>query len=286
MRKNNLLAIVLVFVFVSCSTEENPTEEVPQASENLGYNMLLIGNSFFKPYAEKLNEIAPVSGFENHHGTTIFRGGDNGRPINFWNDSTSAVHRDIKVALDQGNLDFFGMTAGKLPDNPTDGFKQWIEYALQSNPNITVFLSIPPPDFPENWEALAQSLGFDSIQEAYANFVSESIHNNLVEQLRAEFPNTSIFTIPTGWAAINLAQMNLDNLLLDNIDLLGPLETSIFTDAKGHQGEIVRQTGGLLWLHSIYGTDLSTHNYQTGFDTDLHGLAADIMNNHDPNYKR
>ena len=55
--------------------------------------------------------------------------------------------------IDQrGNLDFFGMTAGKLPENPTDGFKEWIEYALQSNPNITIFLSIPPIDFPEDWD--------------------------------------------------------------------------------------------------------------------------------------
>ena len=66
------------------------------------------------------------------------------------------------------------MTAGKLPDNLTDGFKQWIDYAFQSNPNIPVFLSMPPPDFPEDWEELAQNLEFNSIQETYASFIPPS----------------------------------------------------------------------------------------------------------------
>ena len=78
--------------------------------------------------------------------------------------------------------------------------------------------------------------------------------------------------------------MNLDNLLLDNIEMSGPVETSIFTDLKGHQGDIVRQTGGLMWLSSIYKVDLSTRNIETGFNTDLHAIAADILSEHDSNY--
>lgn len=62
--------------------------------------------------------------------------------------------------------------------------------------------------------------------------------------------------------------------------------TSIFTDAKGHQGDIVRQAGGLIWLNALYGVDLNTNDYDTGFDTDLHALATQIMQEHDPNYKQ
>jgi hypothetical protein len=79
--------------------------------------------------------------------------------------------------------------------------------------------------------------------------------------------------------------MNIDGLLLDQIDMFGSLETSIFTDQKGHQGNIVRETGGLLWLGSIYGVDLVRNsNYNTSFSTDLHTIAEQIMATHDPNY--
>ena len=104
--------------------------------------------------------------------------------------------------------------------------------------------------------------------------------------MRFEFPSTKIFTIPTGLATFNLAQMNIDGLLLDNINMFGPRETSIFTDPKGHQGDIVRETGGLIWLNSIYHVDLDTNTYETGFNTDLHEIAEQIMNSHDPNYKQ
>ena len=279
MRNINLLIVALISLSLSCS--KSP-DSIPEKTD--GYNMLLIGNSFFRPYAEKFNDMALNSGFENHTATTVFRGGENGRPINFWNDATSNEHNEIKMVLDQGDVEFFGMTAGLLPDNPTDGFREWIDYALQNNPNITIFLSIPPPDKPANWEQLAQDMGFSSIQDAYTYFVNESVHGSLVDELRAEFPSTSIFTIPTGWATLTLQQMNLDNLLLDNIEMSGPVETSIFTDLKGHQGDIVTQTGGLMWLSSIYKVDLSTRNIETGFNTDLHAIAADILSEHDSNY--
>ena len=69
----------------------------------------------------------------------INRGGENGNPFNLWNDSTTAEHMEIKQALDEGNIDVLGMVAGLLQENPTDGYKDWIEYALVNNPDITVF---------------------------------------------------------------------------------------------------------------------------------------------------
>jgi len=79
----------------------------------------LLGTVFFKPYANNLNELALNAGFEEHNATLVFRGGDNGRPINFWNDSNSTAHQEIKATLDQGNLDYFGMTSGYDFDNMT-----------------------------------------------------------------------------------------------------------------------------------------------------------------------
>ena len=111
-----------------------------------GDNLLLIGNSFFRPYAENLEIVALDAGYQNHNSTLVFRGGENGRPINFWNDSTSQEHQGIKNALDQGNIDVFGMTSGHDLDDGIIGYRYWIEYALQNNPNITIFISISPFD--------------------------------------------------------------------------------------------------------------------------------------------
>jgi hypothetical protein len=290
MRKLNFLIVGVMLVFLSCSKEEETT----QPTENQGYNMLLIGNSFFKPYAVKLDEMAVDAGFVNHNSTRVIRGSENGRAINFWNDSSSSEHSLIKSTLDQGGVDFFGMTTGYDSDNPTEGFKAWIEYALQSNPNITIFISLPPFDFPNgdpngtrpDWNTMAADNGFNSIHEFYEYYVNEIIHNEIIDQLRIEFPSTKIFTIPTGLATFDLVQMNIDGLLLDDIDMFGALETSIFTDSKGHQGDIVRETGGLTWLNSIYHVDLNTNAYETGFNTDLHQIAKQITDNHDPNYKQ
>jgi len=104
--------------------------------------------------------------------------------------------------------------------------------------------------------------------------------------LRVEFPSTKIFTIPTGWAAKNLAQMKLDNELLDDIEMFGPKSSSIFTDEKGHQGQIVIEAGTMIWLNSIYKTDLSSFNYNTGFTTNLNTIAQEIIDVHDDNYKQ
>ena len=258
-----------------------------------GSNMLLIGNSFFRPYAEKLDEMAIDANFLDHKSTIVIRGGENGRAINFWNDSTSEEHVLIKSKLDQGDVDFFGMTSGSDSENRTEGFKAWIEYALQNNPNVTIFISLAPFDFPNgdpngtrpNWDTFAAENGFSSIQEMFNTYINDIVHNEIVDQLRIDFPSTKIFTIPTGWATFNLYQMNIDGLLLDQIDMFGPRETSIFTDEKGHQGDIVRETGGLVWLNSIYGVHLRTNDYDTGFSTDLHTIAEDIMDLHDADYK-
>lgn len=278
--KNLTTVLIFIPMILACNSNSDLNNEIVK-----GNNMLLIGNSFFRPYAENLESAAIESGYLNHNSTLIFRGGENGRPINFWNDDNSSEHIQIKAALDQGNIDIFGMTAGHDPENRIEGHRNWIEYARQNNPGIIIFIAIPPIDFPADWTELAQEYGFNTIQELYNYFVNDIVHNEIVDPLREEFPMTNIFTIPTGWAAVNLAQMNLDNLLLDDIQMFGPKPTSIFTDAKGHQGQIVIETGTLVWLNSIYREDLNNNNYETGFNTDLHTVAKEIMDSHDSNYK-
>ena len=281
---------VLLFM-ISC-TKEN----ISSQDESTGYNMLLIGNSFFKPYADHLNNLAFEANLIEHSSVIVKRGGELGRPINLWNDSNTEEHQLIKSTLDQGNIEVFGMTSGYDIDseNPTEGHSAWIQYALQNNPNIIIFIAIGSFDFPNgdsnstrpDWDTFASDNGFNSIQEFYDYYINEMIHKEIVDELRLEFPSTKIFTIPTGWATKNLAQINLDNELLDDISMVGPKSSSIFTDEKGHQGQIVIETGTMIWLNSIYNVDLSSFNYDTGFTTDLHAIAKDIIDSHDSNYKQ
>ena len=286
-----ILNFCILILILSCNKDENP-----QQIQTQGYNMLLMGNSFFRPYADHLNNSATEANLFEHNSTLVFRGGEYGRPINLWNDSTTEEHQLIKSTLDQGNIEVFGMTSGYDidSDNPTEGHSAWIRYALQNNPNIIIFIAIPTFDFPNgdsngtrpDWNTFALENGFNSIQEFYDYYVNEMVHKEIVDELRLEFPSTKIFTIPTGWATKNLAQMNLDNELLDDISMVGPKSSSIFTDEKGHQGQIVIETGTMIWLNSIYNVDLSSFNYDTGFSTDLHAVAQDIIDTHDSNYKQ
>ena len=284
------LKLCILILMLSCSKDEGSPQE-----ESTGYNMLLIGNSFFKPYADHLNTLATEANLNEHSSTVVKRGGELGRPINLWNDSNTEEHQLIKSTLDQGNIEVFGMTSGYDIDseNPTEGHSAWIRYALQNNPNIIIFIAIGSFDFPNgdsnstrpDWDTFASDNGFNSIQEFYDYYINEVIHKEIVDELRLEFPSTKIFTIPTGWATKNLAQMNLDNELLDDISMVGSKSSSIFTDEKGHQGQIVIETGTMIWLNSIYNVDLSSFNYDTGFTTDLHAIAQDIIDSHDSNYK-
>ena len=104
--------------------------------------------------------------------------------------------------------------------------------------------------------------------------------------MRIEFSSTNIFSIPTGWATFELMQMYEDDMLLDDILLFGSFEDSLFTDQKGHQGKIIAYTGVLIWLNALYDVHLRTNEFDTGFNTDLHTVAEEIMDRHDPDYKQ
>ena len=277
MKRINTILLCTTILLSACKKEV--TEEIN------GYNMLLMGHSFFKPYADRLEEVASQAGIVNHNQTRIFRGGAQGTADSLWN-WTGYQNALIKETLDNGNVDIFGMVSGPLQVNPTDGYIEWIDYALQNNPDIKVFISIGQPDFPNDWEQTAQDNGFSSVQEGYEYYINETIHKTLIDSLRAKFPTTNIFTIPTGKAGVELWQMHQDDLLLDSVPFIGPFESSLFTDTKGHQGKMTAYTGALMWLKGLYNIDLTRNDFETGFNTGLNKVAEDAMNSHDSNYNK
>ena len=241
-----------------------------------GFNMVLMGNSFFRPYAQELGEMALAAGFTEHRDTGFFAGGDNGRPTNLWQ-ANNALTAEIKAALDEGDVDMFGMTAGLIPENPTEGFREWIDYAVAANPNVTVFLSLPPPDFPEQWQERAEALGYANIREAYDAEVLQLVHSEIIDVLRAEFPSTTIFTVPTYGATFELADLYEQGLLEDEIGFRGPRPESLFTDEKGHAGDILVDTGTLIWLHAVHGVDPMDMSEFTQWETDIRVIANTIL---------
>ena len=51
--------------------------------------MLLVVNSFFRPYAQRLNELANDAGFIDHTDTLVSRGGYF-EPLGLWNDEDTS----------------------------------------------------------------------------------------------------------------------------------------------------------------------------------------------------
>ena len=115
--------------------------------------------------------------------------------------------------------------------------------------------------------------------DSFLNFRKDS----LVDVLRADFPENKIFSIPTGQATLTLYELQRDSLLLDDILYRGNREYSLFADEIGHQGDIIINTGALMWLESIYSVDLDENDYETGFNTDLHSIAQDILDSYNQN---
>jgi len=215
-------------------------------------------HSCFKPYANRIGELTIDAGFINHNQTFVFSPRASGFPTSLWND-TGAKNQQIKNTLDSGNVDIFGMAANSHGLNESfEGTRNWIAYALQNNPEITIFLSISSPNQPDNWEQTAQQSGFATVREAFAAHTNQNIHRLLIDGLRDEFQSTNILSITTGKASITLWQMHKDSLLLDNIAYVGRFETSLFTDTHGHQVEITASTGALMWLKGIYNVDITT----------------------------
>ena len=95
--------LLALSVLPSCS-RDNGTN-----GNDAGSRMLLIGNSFFRPYAEHLNTVAMDLDYTEHDATVVIRGGANGWAISFWNDSTIASHQEIKTAFDGGGVEYFGV---------------------------------------------------------------------------------------------------------------------------------------------------------------------------------
>ncbi len=243
------------------------------------HNAVMMGHSFFWDFAGALPDNAAAAGFDDHSQVTFTAGGADGVPISLWNNTGSDNHKGIKNALDQGGVTLLGMATG--PDELPDvllGYRNWIEYALQNNDDIDVFLGM-------RWSRSPGTQTLKQYRESVRRIHDEELHG-AIDDLRAEFPQLNIYCIPYGEAAFELRKLFEKGKLPEISELIGDSESAIFVDELGHPGSILIELGSLVWLGAIYGADLQEVDLPqvSNWGVDLGRLAEKILNKHDHKY--
>ena len=267
-----------LFIFItgtliaSCNTSDQITTPISPPATT-GYKSLFIGHSFFRPFANNIDDHAQSAGFTDHSQNVFIAGGENGAPEAFWNDSTK--REQIQAILDEGNIELFGMTYhGTYPT--ITGYKNWVDYALIDNPDIQFFIAVPWMKNPGSYET-------SEMEGLWEDIHINTLHV-MIDTLRTNYPNNIFYCIPYGHAAIELKGLHESGDLPDINNLISDFETSLFIDLGGHPGKILVELGVLIWLEAIYGVDLNSYEYNSDFTTDLRTIASEIMAAHDPVY--
>lgn len=238
-----------------------------------GFDSLFIGHSFFRPMAEEMAVLAPAAGFDEHTQTVVFSGGATGAPQGLWIQDNKRT--EIQGVLDTGTIELFGMTYH--PTHPTlEGYRNWIDYALVDNPDVTIFIAIPWLTDPVDYTASAYDATYTA---AYPG-----IGSALIDPLRAEYPDTTFFAIPYGFSAVELYNRWDAGTLTDVSEFVGSNGSGVFRDDFGHADLILEDLASLVWLQAIYGVDLATFDAGYPWTLDLNAIAASILAEHDPTY--
>ncbi len=242
-------------------------------TEITGYNTLLMGHSFFNPFAQAMPSHADRAGFDDHAQSRFFSGGGSGAPQAFWENASKRAQ--IQAVLDGGDVELFGMTYH--PDYPSlEGYRNWVGYALEKNPDTRFFIAMPWIPNPASYDAQSY--------ETLWQQVHPEIMHSIIDTLRSENPGVDFYCIPYGQSAVELRNLFSAGNLPEVSTLISGSADAIYRDSLGHADDILLALGELVWLRAIYGVDLSGYNYSTGYTTDLKAIAQAIVDAHDPDY--
>jgi hypothetical protein len=283
------LVLVGALVLVACGSDSDPSASTTSATstststttstaaasrtENLGFDSLFMGHSFFRPFAQGMGFHGPNAGFPDHTQEVVVAGGANGAPEALWNDPVKRAQ--IQAVLDSGEVDLFGMTVhGAYPS--LQGYRNWLDYALARNPDTRFFIAMPWLTNPASMDAATYSATWHEAHET-------RLHD-AIDTLRLEHPGVDIYGIPYGQAAVELYDRFDAGLLPDVQTLVSGTGDAIFSDSFGHADDILVELGRLVWLRAIYGVPLSSYDHDPGYVTDLKAIADSIMDEHDPVY--
>ena len=237
------------------------------------YNVLYIGHSFGRPFAELLEDYAHAAGETNHAQYIEFSGGESGSPGLLWDDAEHQAN--IKSFLDTGEIDVLIMICCSPEFRQTLDTDQAIwnftDYAVEKNPDVRIGLAMAWKDFPGEYENASE-------------YATNSTHDfmpywdNLSDDLSADYPGTDVFTFHHGALAYEMREMfEAGDLDGDLEQLQGPRATSLFTDEKGHAGTMFVDTGTLIWLHAVHGIDPMDMPEFTRWETDIRVIANTVL---------
>ena len=237
------------------------------------YNVLYIGHSFGRKFAETVQDYAHATGFSSHTQYIEMSGGASGAPDALWDDN--GHRKNIKAYLDTGEIDVFIMICCSIEFMETGGQSDeaiwnFTDYALDKNPETRIGLALPWKDYPSDYEdATDYRNGSD---EAYESWKS------LASNLSADYPGADVFTFHHGAVSYELREMfEAGELEGDIEEMTGPKATSIYTDYKGHAGDMMIDTGTLIWLHAVHGVDPMTTPEFTQWEVDIRQIAKDLI---------
>jgi len=245
----------------------------PEEVNSEDYNVLYIGHSFGRKFAESLEEYAHIAGETSHAQYIEFSGGESGSPGLLWEDAEHQAN--IKAFLDTGEIDVLVMICCSpefIQTLDTDqAVWNFTDYAVEKNPNVRIGLAMPWKDFPGE---------FDNASEYATNSTLDLMPywENLSQELSADYPGTEVFTFHHGALAYEMREMFESGDLEGDVERLqGPRATSLFTDEKGHAGDILVDTGTLIWLHAVHGINPMTMPEFTQWDVDIRQIAKDSI---------
>ncbi len=266
MRDAIWIATLVVLLFGGLASTALP----PQST---GFNSLFMGHSFFRPFADGMPFHAAQAGIVGHTQSTVTAGGSNGAPQALWENASKRA--EIQAILDGGDIELFGMTYhGDYPTS--EGYENWIEYALAQNPNTRFALALPWGPNPESTSAAAYASNW--------HLGHSTGWHDLIDTLRALYPGVDIFCIPYGQSALELRLLFAAGNLDDVDFLVSATGDAIYADTFGHADDILKDLGRLVWLNAIYDVDLTTYAYDPGYIADLKGIAQSIMDGHNAAY--
>lgn len=237
-----------------------------------GLEVLYMGHSFGRPFAELLTEAAGSAGVVDHVQHMVFRGGEKGAPQAMWADPK--VRAKIVEVLDTGNVDVVIMMccSEDLLASELSFSKAELEiarYALERNPDTRFGLGLPWVDFPADYvDADAHRVRSDAGYPAFDAFAT---------QLGVDLGGANVFSFYHGAAIYELRDLFEQGLLPDVDSLTGRPRFSVFTDQKGHVGDIAKDTGVLIWLNAIYGIDPLSVPFNDSYQTDIRVVASDAL---------
>jgi hypothetical protein len=294
------IAAMVITMLLGCSTSEgaetspqetldttispSPPLEVTETVKSVdiveGKKVLYIGHSFGRPFARELPSFVEMAGIDNHVQEIVFRGGPNGSPQSLWEDPKVRV--EIQDILAEGDTDLLIMiccSENFLESRQSDwAVENWIDYAVSVNPDTDFALALPWPDYPEDYEN----------NEAYSERIIEahaSAWHPFIDDLRELYPQSEIQSIFHGRAAIELRGLFESGSLPEISEMTSKRPPGLFTDRKGHAGQILLDLGTLIWLGTIYDIDMNDFPVSElkingeSYETDLITIAQAILNN-------